>query len=62
MRLLLILLLAEFGIMKMVGIFVDSDLHASPSVQGDKLVVDEDMSIVAPVGAAPALRFGVEDP
>jgi hypothetical protein len=59
---MLVLLLAEFGIMKMVGIFVDGDLHASPSVQRDKLVVDEDMPIVAPVGATPAFRLGVEDP
>ena len=58
---MLFLLLAEFGIMKMVGIFVDGDLHASPSVQREKLVVDEDMPIVAPVGAAPAFRLGVED-
>ena len=61
MRLFLFLLLPEFSIMEMVGILVDGDLHAPSGVQDVELVVDEDMSIMAPIGTAPALRFGVED-
>jgi hypothetical protein len=45
----------------MVGILVDSDLHATSCVPCDKLVIDEDMTIMAPIGAAPAFRLGVED-
>jgi hypothetical protein len=55
------LLLPEFSIVEMVGILVDGNLHAPPGVQDFKLVVDEDMPIVAPIRAAPALRLGVED-
>lgn len=55
------LLLPEFSIVEMVGILMDGYLHAPSSVQDVKLVVDEDMPIMAPIGAAPALRFGMED-
>lgn len=55
------LLLPEFSIVEMVGILMDGYLHAPSSVQDVKLVVDEDMPIMAPIGAAPALRLGVED-
>ena len=61
MRLFLFLLLPEFGMVEMVGILVDGNLHAPTRVQDNKLVVDEDMPIMAPIGAAPALRLGVED-
>ena len=44
-----------------MGIFVDSDLHAPSGVQDVELVINEDMPIMAPVGAAPAFGFGVED-
>lgn len=40
---------------------MDCDLHAPPGVQGDKLVIDENMPIMAPIGPAPTLRLGVED-
>ena len=55
------LLLPEFGMVEMMGILVDGDLHAPSGVQDVELVVDEDMSIMAPIGTAPALRLGVED-
>ena len=55
------LLLPEFSIVEMVGILMDGYLHAPSSVPGVKLIVDEDMPIMAPIGAAPALRLGVED-
>ena len=55
------LLLPEFGMVEMMGILVNGDLQAPSGVQDFELVVDEDMSIMAPVGAAPALRLGVED-
>ena len=55
------LLLPEFGMVEMVGILVDGDLHAPPGVQDNKLVVDKDMPIMAPVGTASALRFGMQD-
>ena len=55
------LLLPEFSIVEMVGILMDGYLHAPSSVPGVKLVVDEDVPIMAPIGAAPALRFGMED-
>ena len=58
---MLFLLLTEFCIVNMVGILVDSDLHATSCVPCDKLVIDEDMTIMAPIGAAPAFRLGVED-
>ena len=45
----------------MMSILVDGDLHAPSGVQDVELVVDEDMPIMAPIGAASALRFGVED-
>ena len=55
------LFLTEFGIMEMMGILVDGYLHTPSGVQDVKLVIDEDMPILAPVGAASALRLGVED-
>ena len=55
------LFLTEFGIMEMMGILVDGYLHTPSGVQDVKLVIDEDMPIMAPVGAASALRLGVED-
>ena len=61
MRLIPFLLLPEFSMVEMVGIFVDSDLHAPSGVQDVELVINEDMPIMAPVGAAPAYGFGVED-
>ena len=55
------LLLPEFSIVEMVGILMNGYLHAPSGIQDDKLVVDEDMPIMAPIGAAPALRLGMED-
>lgn len=45
----------------MVGILMDGYFHAPSGVQDVKLVVDEDMPIMAPIGAAPALRLSMKD-
>ena len=45
----------------MVGVLMNGYLHAPSGIQDDKLVGDEDMPIMAPIGAAPALRLGIKD-
>lgn len=56
---MLFLLLPEFCMVEMVGILMDGYLHAPSGVQDVELVVDEYMPIIAPIGAASALRLGV---
>ena len=41
---------------------MDSDLHALVSIHVERLVVDDNVPIMRPIGADLMLRLGMEDP